>query len=53
MVALVATRQEALVPEEVGEKVDREGVIRAKRIESFTRDHPEGDAVLADPAGAL
>jgi hypothetical protein len=40
------------VPAEVGEKVDRECVIRAKRIESSTRDHPEVEAVLADLDGA-
>jgi peroxiredoxin len=33
--------------------IDREGVIRTKRIEPSTKDHPEVDAVLADLDGAL
>ena len=41
------------MPAEVGEKIDREGIIRAKRIEPSTKDHPELDAVLADLDGAL
>ena len=53
MVALVATQQEVLVPAEVGEKVDREGVNRAKRVEPSAKDHPEVDAVLADLDGTL
>jgi hypothetical protein len=46
-------RKEVTVPAEVGEKIDREGIIRAKRIEPSTKDHPELDAVLADLDGAL
>ncbi len=33
--------------------IDREGTIRAKRVEPSTKDHPEVGAVLADLDGAL
>jgi peroxiredoxin len=33
--------------------IDREGTIRAKRVEPSTKDHPKVDAILADLDGAL
>jgi peroxiredoxin len=33
--------------------IDREGTIRAKRVEPSTKDHPDVGAVLADLDGAL
>jgi hypothetical protein len=53
MVALMATLVEVLVAAEVGDKVDRDGVIRATRFEPSTREHPDVDAVLAEMDGAL
>jgi len=46
-------RHETGFPERAYFIIDREGIIRAKRIEPSTKDHPELDAVLADLDGAL
>jgi hypothetical protein len=53
MVAWMATLGEVLVAAEVGEKVDREGAIRAKRGGPSSKDRLEADAVLANPDAAL
>ena len=46
-------RHETGFPERAYFIIDREGIIRAKRIEPSTKDHPELEVVLADLDGAL
>ena len=52
-IAEYGVQHERGFPERAYFIIDREGVIRAKRIEPSTKDHPEVEAVLADLDGAL